>query len=74
MVATPAARLAGFVMTTVGLVASDAAPVTKVHAKLLARGTWARLLAPVVIVPVNLVLGANEPPIGAKTAILFVAS
>src|SRR3984893_5157148 len=73
LVATLTARLAGFVEMMVGLVVSESALVTKVHTKSLANGTAATLLAPVVIVPVNVVLTGSSPA-GAKMAILFVAS
>jgi hypothetical protein len=73
LVATLGARLAGFVEMIVGLVVSESALVTKVHTKLLANGTAATLLAPVVIVPVNVVL-AGSSPVGEKMANLFAAS
>ena len=73
LVATLPARLAGFVKITLGAVVSESALVTKVHTKSFARGISAALLAPVVIVPVNVVLDGSKP-VGAKIAALFVAS
>lgn len=74
MVATLGARSAGSVEITVGLTVSESAPVMKVQTKSFANATSAALSAPVVIVPVNAVLAASNPPSGAKIAVLFVAS
>jgi len=54
LVGTPVAPFAGLVEVTVGMLA-----VVKVQTKLLASALPAGSLAPVVIVPVNLVLGAR---------------
>ena len=56
-IATPVAAVVGNVEMTVGGVLSAAAPVVKVHLKLLARFTPAKFSAPVVIVAVYRVLG-----------------
>lgn len=74
LVATPEAALAGFVELTNGAVVSVPAPVVKVHTKLLASGTSATLCAAVVILAVKAVLVAKVPPMGAKIAVLLVAS
>ena len=58
---------------TVGAVVSELALVVNVHTKSLASGTPPELLAPVEIVPVNVVLTASRD-VGVKIAILFVAS
>jgi hypothetical protein len=52
---------------------SELALVVNVHTKSLASGTPPELLAPVEIVPVNVVLTASRD-VGVKIAILFVAS
>jgi hypothetical protein len=74
LVATPTARLIGFVDRTVGAVVSESALVVKVHTKSLVSGTSPALLAPVAIVPVNVVLTGSKPPVGAKIAVLFEES
>src|SRR5438445_83319 len=52
LTATAAAAFAGSVKLTVGAVMSGAAPVVKLHVKVLANGLPARSLASVVIVAV----------------------
>ena len=66
--ATPVAPFAGSVKVTVGAVVSAAAPVVKVHTKLLANALPARSLAPVVIVAVKRVLAARLAD-GEKVAV-----
>src|ERR1041385_972754 len=73
LIATPVAALAGSVELTVGRVVSGAAPVVKLHPKLLSSRLPARSFAPVVIVAVNVVRGARSAA-GLKVAVVPTAA
>jgi hypothetical protein len=66
---TLVAALSGSVELIVGKVTNAAAPVVKLHTKLFARALPKRSLAPVVIVPVYVVLGERLIA-GAKIAVV----
>jgi hypothetical protein len=74
LVPAPIEVSTGFVEVTKGAVVFVLAPVVKVHVWGLASGERAALRAAVVSVAVNVVLVAKVPAVGAKTAILLVAS
>ena len=73
LTATPVAPADGTVEVTVGATVSPTAAVVKLQTLAVARAWPVRSMAPVVIVPTQ-VVPAARPPVGVNRATLVVAS